>query len=595
LPENDAQVIAPPAPPRNALRAAGYLILIGYCACLFGYISISGRPMTLHEARLPQCSREMMLNRQWIFPHSGGRPYLERPPLPHWIMIGFAKMLGQHCDSVWSVRIPPAAMGLLIVLMTGWMAGRWLGNVTGLLAGLCLASMYEFYYYSTLAEDDIFLAMVVVATMACFVWGEFFWDPEIADRRLGLFQNRPLPVWLFFVFLGLTNLCKGPLVGAMVILPTIGIYLLWQKDWQRIRRYLWVWGILVAVVLALSWHVAAQIYFPEYLKNLRFDFHDTTDFDQPWWYYPMVLVGNTLPWSPAALVGLALTARGAWKEKNSVYRFLWCWAIVPIVILSIPHRKHHHYLVPSVAPWAILAAFALPRIAGWILPRPSAVPRLLFGFLIIGTPGAAALAVLMIMHKLPGSWQWGVGLILVWLLCVWLWGIGMVRRSGGWLMASIVIGVGVGYCWGQTNWPDDEIPDTQFTIRANNEVPRDKILVVNAAVGPLNFFRIQFYLRDDAMLVHNLSYLRSNQITAADLYVIGRAHDLDLLKELGDVQTIDQSPHSHRQDAPGEQYTLFHLTFAPGLQRYPPPPVSPMQAQQREAGPYCGPAMPEPE
>src|SRR5580700_1213266 len=113
---------APVAPHRlelssGRLRFGHYSLLVAFAVLLFGYVAISGRPMTLHEARLPECSREMMQSGDYLIPTSGGRPWLERPPLPHWIMIGVAEAIGQKCDSEWSVRIPPALCGLLIVLM----------------------------------------------------------------------------------------------------------------------------------------------------------------------------------------------------------------------------------------------------------------------------------------------------------------------------------------------------------------------------------------------------------------------------------------------------------------------------------------------
>src|SRR5258708_21920496 len=87
------------------LRGADYFLLAAFCLLLFGYSMVSGRPLSLHEARLPQTSREMMANHDYLVPRSGGRPWLERPPLPHWITIATSAILGQRCDPVWVVRL----------------------------------------------------------------------------------------------------------------------------------------------------------------------------------------------------------------------------------------------------------------------------------------------------------------------------------------------------------------------------------------------------------------------------------------------------------------------------------------------------------
>src|SRR5258708_17893857 len=109
------------------LRGADYLLLASFCFLLFGYSMVSGRPLSLQEAGLPQTSGEMMANHDWLIPRSGGRPWLERPPLPHWITVAVSAALGQRCDRVWVVRLPAALAGTIVVLLVAWMASRWFG------------------------------------------------------------------------------------------------------------------------------------------------------------------------------------------------------------------------------------------------------------------------------------------------------------------------------------------------------------------------------------------------------------------------------------------------------------------------------------
>jgi 4-amino-4-deoxy-L-arabinose transferase-like glycosyltransferase len=578
-------------------------LLAAFCALLFGYVAISGRPMTLHEARLPECSREMMAQHNWLIPMNGARPWLERPPFPHWVMIAVATVIGQRCDTEWSVRIPPALAGLLIVLMVGRMAAGWFGRGVGVISGLALATMAEFYAYSTLAEDDIFLALLVVAVVALFVQLEFFTDPGVADRRLGLFSWRPWQVIAFFILLGLTNLAKGPIVGAAVVIGTLAAFFLIPPiQWRRVRRYCWAWGILIGAAIAVSWHAYVHGRYPGpggYLANLRYDFSGTTEFDEPWWYYPPTLLAVGLPWTPAALIGLAITARAAWRGRDRVLQFLWCWAIVPIFVLSIPHRKHHHYLVPSLAPWAILAALGARPLAQFLFNGVAWSRRPRFGLLVIGLPGTAALAILAWKRLLspvnePRAQIYSMAMLIVLLNgCVWAFYHGLWRKSARWLLASILIGVGGAYSWKQTHLRDDTVADTQF-LRQDVEaaVPKDKLLAINAAIGPLDFFRVQFYLRGNALLLHNLSYLRSDQIHSPDAYVVGQVQDLQPLQTLGHAEMVSRSWRPKKVNVP--ELALFHLVFTSDLNRYSPPAVSPMQAMSRQAGPWCGPDLPEP-
>jgi 4-amino-4-deoxy-L-arabinose transferase-like glycosyltransferase len=587
-------------PTLHALRLGDYVLLAAFCALLFGYVAVSGRPMTLHEARLPECSREMIAQHNWLIPMDGTRPWLERPPFPHWFMIAINAAIGQNCDTEWSARIPPALAGLLIVLMVGRIAAGFFGRGMGVVAGLALATLVEFYTYATLAEDDIFLALLVVAAFFLFVQLEFSIDPEVADRRLGFVSRRPWQAIAFFIVLGLTNLAKGPIVGAAVVVGPLAVFLLIPPiQWRRIRRYVWLWGILIATVIAVSWHAYVAWRYPGqggYLANLHYDFSGTTEFDEPWWYYPPTLLWAILPWTPAAILGLAITARAAWRGHDRVVQFLWCWAIVPVFVLSIPHRKHHHYLVPSLAPWAILAALGARPIVQHMFKSPAWSRRPRFGLLVYGLTGTAPLVVLAwkgLLAPTPdprAQISSALMLIVLWNASVWAFYHGLWRKDVRWLLAAIVIGFGGAYSWKQTHLRDDTVADTQF-LRQDVEaaVPRDKLLTINAAVGPLDFFRIQFYLRSDAVLLHNLSYLRSDQIHASDAYVVGRIQDLPLLQSLGNVETVAQSWRPKKVNVP--QLALFHLIFSRDLKRYPPPPVSPMQAMMRQPGPWCGPEL----
>ena len=613
-PEGSTINTSPPL--AKSLYWSDYLLLTAFCALLFGYVAISGRPLTLHEARLPETSREMMAQHNWLIPMDGDRPWLERPPFPHWCMIAIAKLIGRKCDTEWSVGIPPALAGWLVVIMVARMGAGWFGRGVGVMSGLMLATMYEFYAYSTYAEDDIFLALLVVGAIALFVREEFVADPMAEDRRLGVFGWRPWRVIGFFVLLGITNLAKGPVVGAAVVIGTIAAYffmptIVWESadfsvtfdfpvvQRRRMRRYLWLWGILAAAAIALSWHVYVARLYPGpggYLANLKYDFSQTHEFDEPWWYYPVNLLGRGMPWMPLAIVALVLTARPAWRERNAVMRFLWCWAIVPIVLLSIPHRKHHHYLVPSLAPWAILAAWAAKPVADWMVKGPARSRQPGFGLTMVALPVMVILAILGWEKFLSPTQLWRAqiesGCILAALTVggVWLFYYGMWPGRTQWMLAALVLGFGGTYSWSQTHLWDETVPDTQFLLhRVEPAVPKDKLLAINAAIGPLDFFRVQFYLRGNALLLNNLSYLRSDRIHASEAYIVGEFNDLPLLQQLGDVKVLARSQRLLRRGNP--ELTLFHLNFFPNLKRYPPPPVSPMQAMMRQAGPWCGPEM----
>jgi 4-amino-4-deoxy-L-arabinose transferase-like glycosyltransferase len=523
---------------RSFWRDVGWVGLLGLI--LFGFAGFSGRPLTMHEARLPQTSREMLWNHEWLLPTSGGRPWLERPPLPHWLVIGAMKIFG-HDDRVWIVRLPSAIMGVVTVLLTVFIATRWFGRGVGIVSGCVLATSLKFYQYASLAEDDIFLAAIVAAAAALFTQAEL--SPLKRIKWFGFFSNRSWLIWLFFAVLGLSNLAKGPLLGILILGAPVGIYL-WiragvERSIQPVFRFTWLWGWILLIALTAAWPLWAYRHVPDVLDNWKYDYLGRwsgvySAINEPWWYYPPKLALGLLPWTPICLFGMWI----AWKNRsNAGYQWVLCWAMVPLVLLSIPKGKHDHYLVPFLAPYAILAAVGLIEIGKQL--------------------------------------RWDCRALI-----------------------AIILLIGISYCVGEAAFAartDHTVDDTAFLMRCRTEVPANVSLYIDGKLGPpgnLDFFRIQFYSRPDAVLLHNLTFLRDERITARVVDVIARQRDEKILSQFGTIKVMDQSPKSHDLDGPTGRFTLYQLTFNPSLPRFPlPAKITSLQAMERDIGPWCGPPL----
>jgi 4-amino-4-deoxy-L-arabinose transferase-like glycosyltransferase len=568
--------------------------LVGlYSLILFGFAGFSGRPLTMHEARLPQTSREMLHSHDWLLPTSGGRPWLERPPLPHWLVISAMKLFG-HDDRVWIVRLPSAVMGTLTVLMSVYIADKGFGRTIALMTGFVLATSFKFYQYACLAEDDVYLAALISVAAALLANVELSTSELKKIRRHGFLAGRPRSIVGFFAVLGLSNLTKGPLLGIVILGSGAGMYLLlrsWiERSIQPLLRYVWLWGWLVLIALTVVWPWWAQHVHPDVWENWKYDYLGRlngayTAIDQPWWYYPPQLFVGMLPWAPFCLLGLVpaglvvfavlrvnrdqrpmlvaddfppfspgsvidyqpaddgSASRFPPRLMSEVprwrgYLFTLCFALTPLVVLSIPHGKHDHYLVPFLLPWAMLGAIGLVEFSN-------------------------------------------------------------IFAVGSKTFASAIVLLLLGYCVGEkfiAPPTDHTVDDTAFLLRCRDEVPANIPLYVDGKLGPpgnLDFFRIQFYSRPDAKLLHNLSYLRDEKITAPSVYVITRQRDERLLRQLGTFRAVDQSPQSHEITTYDGRFTLYCLTFDRQLKRYPlPAEVSSLQAMERAPGPWCGPPMP---
>jgi 4-amino-4-deoxy-L-arabinose transferase-like glycosyltransferase len=575
-------------PQMEPLRRTDFAFLAVYCLLLFGYALIGGRVLTTHESVHCLNSREMRHDHDWVIPHYGGRPWLERPPLPFWLTVAGVEVLG---DADWVYRVPPLVMGMIVVFLTAWMGSVWFGRGIGLLTGLILATMGEFASYSTGPEADIFLCTIVTAAIALFVRLEFQLRPAEPNETVSLFGRRPWALLGFFVVLALTNLAKGLFFGDLFVLIPVAVFLMWNLDFTAIRRYIWLPGWLAFLIVAAAWPVAAYLRCPGIIDLWVSDYAGRVNqgyMKEPFWYYfanwPLVV----FPWTLPALVGIWQSRGAAWRERYSQERFLWCWALAPLLFFSIPEGKHHHYLLQCIAPWSVLAALGATRLWEMVLNAPRRLSHPLWSFLVLGVPGDVAL--LAFGAKLPGP-GWLVPALLVgWpIACFAFWWAVVQPRGKVAIGATFALLLAVHcltYAY-RSHYLDRYEFDSVFLQQARALVPADKQLMISGEEAPLNASWILYYVGSRAAFLHNLTFLRDERIADPEVYLIGRAQQKASLESYGSVEVMLQSEHTRAETSPGERYTLFRLHYRDGLQRKPGNvPISPMQATGRAQGPY---------
>lgn len=575
------------------LSGRQYALLAAFSLAVFGVSLVGGRPLSRHEAVLPETAREMLADGDWVVPKNGGRPWLESPPLPQWITVSVATLFGR-CDEVWIVRIAPLLVGMGVVCLTGWMASVWFGPTIGLLAGMVTATIQEIARYAWLAEDEIFLCGLVALTISLFVRNEFAVEREqpVQGRFLG---NRPWGVWAFFIALGATNLAKGVLFGMVLSAAPIAAFLFWNKDLTRVRRYLWLWGWLTTLAVGLAWPLAVYGRYPDVTQVWFFDQMGRVGgqyeaISRPLWYYLLKLPEVLAPWSVLAVLGLVLSRQAALFGRYSPQRFLWCWAIVPVVILSVPHGKHHHYLLHFLAPWGVLAATALVWLRGRLMAWRYRARAPIFTFALLGIP--AAVATLTLGSKLPGpAWlPWSLSPLLAMAAAVVPWGVLHPRGqvAAGTLFGTILLSLWFGHVYaGQ--YADKYRFDAAFFQRVPSHVPDSAPVFVDGGMGQLDAFHPLFYLRGRGQALHNLTFLLDERLVGSEAYVLTYQSHREKLERYGTVEPLASSERSWRDGVTNDPITLYRLRFAPNLVRFPGNVrISPMQAMRYAKGPYLG-------
>jgi 4-amino-4-deoxy-L-arabinose transferase-like glycosyltransferase len=324
--------------------------------------------LSYHEAIVAQGAREMVAAGDWLVPTIDGRPWIEKPPLAHLLVIVASRVGGV---SELAARLPSALGAIALALAVAVLGARNFGANLGLMAGCVQATMAWSVLRGRLADADMLLACLVAWTFVA----------------LDQMRREPArPVWiarLFLLGLGATALTKGIGFGAALIVAATAVLLIWDRDIKTARRLLDAPGLALAALATLAWPALIAARYPEalhlwtsHVADRLADHPEVFAGQSPWWAYGPVVLGLTLPWTPLALLGAWHSFARARCERGGPDRLLWAWAVVPVLLLSTASVKNAHYAIHALAPWSIWTALGLTRIGRWLEVRGRSVQRM---------------------------------------------------------------------------------------------------------------------------------------------------------------------------------------------------------------------------
>src|SRR5262249_19174516 len=122
--------------------------------------------LNYHEAFVAQGAREILESGSWWSPTIGGRPWLEKPPLPWWLAAAVGRGAGGVDEAV--ARLPSVLAAVMLVLGVAVVAARHYGPGIGLLSGAVQATTAWTALRGRLAEADVLLACLITWAIAAF-------------------------------------------------------------------------------------------------------------------------------------------------------------------------------------------------------------------------------------------------------------------------------------------------------------------------------------------------------------------------------------------------------------------------------------------
>jgi 4-amino-4-deoxy-L-arabinose transferase-like glycosyltransferase len=203
-----------------------------------------------------QMARNMVQSGDWVIAHLNGVPYMEKAPLPYWLIAICYLLMGVHD---WVARIPTALAAVLLCFATARYGAWAFGRRAGFYAGLALATSIGLFLFTRILIPDVMLTLTITICFMAFQRAMNEDGEELHSRR-----------WpaVIGVALGVGVLLKGLLalvvpIGGVLVYLAITRQLFSRNTWRKLRP---LSTILIFLLIAAPWHVLATLRMPPYFN-----------------------------------------------------------------------------------------------------------------------------------------------------------------------------------------------------------------------------------------------------------------------------------------------------------------------------------------
>jgi len=336
---------------RNRLWLTAALLVMAAGVYLF---TASGRAILDDgDALYSHVAQNMAATGDWVTPYANGVRFLDKPPMLYWLTAASLRVFGVN---EFAVRFPAVCAVSAIALLLLFLGRKAGGYFAGFAAGSTFAFCAGTFLFTLMAFPDIFFVFfLTLAVTAFYVWYQ--------DDR-----NPACPALIFYAASAGAVLSKG-LIGLAFPAAIAILFLIWSRNFSRLRHFHPVKGTLLFFLLAAPWHILAAVRNPGFLwyyfvneQFLRFlGKRQPLDYESislpVFWALALAWL---FPWS-VFLPALRHVWRGSDDRNHAsrdAVRICFCWAFVILVFFSFSSRIEH-YSMPIFPPLAVLVGSAL--------------------------------------------------------------------------------------------------------------------------------------------------------------------------------------------------------------------------------------------
>ncbi|HET9088625.1 MAG TPA: glycosyltransferase family 39 protein [Acidobacteriaceae bacterium] len=197
------------------------------------------------DATHAQAAQHIALTGHWVTLKVDGIRYLEKPPLPYWLVAADYKLFGFNSFSTHL----PEALGVLgsAILALLW-GSRAYGERAGLYAALAFLSSIGVFLFTRIFIPEAILTLLIALALYLFL--------------TGLDDGQPGRIYATYALLALAMLAKG-LIAPVFFLGAVVPYLLLTGQWRRWREFHLLLGSILFLMIAAPWHVLAGLHNPD--------------------------------------------------------------------------------------------------------------------------------------------------------------------------------------------------------------------------------------------------------------------------------------------------------------------------------------------
>lgn len=322
-------------------------------------IDLGGLPLRdWDEGIVAQVAREIWLapagSQAWLHPTLEGQPYLNKPPLMHWLVAGAYTIGGVN---EWTTRLPGAILTAFSVPLL-YSIGReiFARRSAAVFSALVYLTFLPVVRHGRLAMLDGAIVCFFLLMFICLLRAR-------RDLRWGL------GVGIGFGLMCMTKGILGVLLAAIACL-----FLLWDTPRLLASLYLWM-GFFLGTAPVLLWYGAQWLHYSQGLvANLQDQsfsriWQPVDGHSGPPWYYLLEILKYGLPW----LIFLPQGFRLAWENRNlSWAKLVLLWSGGYFVVISLMGTKLPWYIFPIYPALALVVGIQLAEM--WHATFPSAAP-----------------------------------------------------------------------------------------------------------------------------------------------------------------------------------------------------------------------------